>query len=116
MNVKQSQAGNKRILPSCALRFLTDVYPASIEALHGNAEALPFGSQPVADGNHAVLKDHSPSWLGVPAHLGKSRVPSACPRSGTAPAPSTELLSASPCQAAAEHPRLCGLASVWKQE
>lgn len=48
---------------------LTDVNPASVQAFHGDAKALPFLAEPVADRNGAVLKDHRPGGLRVPTHL-----------------------------------------------
>lgn len=96
-----------RALPPWALSCLTNVYPASIQPLHGNAEALPFGTQPVANWNNAVLKDDSPSWLGVPAHLGKNKATSRLPERQHSFSSQTELPSPlstprSHCQAAAE--------------
>lgn len=52
---------------------LTDVNPASIQAFHGDIEALSFLAEPVAHWNSAVLKDHCPGGLRVPAHLGGRR-------------------------------------------
>lgn len=88
--------------PLALFAFLTDVYPASIEPLHGDAESLPFSSQPVPNRNNAVLKDHSPSWLGIPAYLGKNRAPS---RAAQLQHRTTSLLPApwSHCHAATKH-------------
>lgn len=51
---------------------LTYVYSSTVQTLHGNAEALSLGSQPIGHRNNTVLEDHCPSWLGVPAHLGET--------------------------------------------
>lgn len=48
---------------------LTDVNPASVQAFHGDAEALSFLAEPVAHRNSTVLKDHRPGGLRVPTHL-----------------------------------------------
>lgn len=47
----------------------TDVNSASVQALHGDAEALSFLAEPVAHWNSTVLKDHRPGGLRVPTHL-----------------------------------------------
>lgn len=115
MTVKLMQRVSNITLPFSLVSplsvFLTNVYPASIQSLHGNVEALPFSSQPVANRNNTVLKDHSSSWLGVPPHLGKKKkeyFPN-CLGSSMHPSHSREMPSllstpGSHCQAAARAP------------
>lgn len=105
--------------PLALFALLTDVDPASIEPLHGDAESLPFSSQPVAHRNDAVLKDHSPSWLGIPAYLGKNRAPSRLPEeqhnSDTEPPACSQPLCLTAKLPQSTH-GLCGLASKWNLE
>lgn len=49
--------------------LLTDINPASVQASHGDAEALSLLAEPVTHWHLAVLKYHRPGRLRVPAHL-----------------------------------------------
>lgn len=49
--------------------LLTNINPASIQAFHGDAEALSFLTKPVSHWNGTVLKYDRSGWLRVPAYL-----------------------------------------------
>src|SRR5262249_10327540 len=55
--------------PSCTQRTGSDVDAPAIEPAHGKAEAAPGRADQVGKGYLAVVEDHLPGGLCVPAHL-----------------------------------------------
>ena len=61
-------------LPPCPpLRVLTNIDPPSIQAFHGDKEALPLVPNSVGHRDSTVFKDDGSGWLRVPPNLAKIR-------------------------------------------